>query len=623
MAEATIAKKPIQLPQRMTVKAFADRLSLPLTQVMTELVKNGVMAAMNEEIDYDTAAVVADDLGFTPSPEQREEAVDRESLSEILKEQDAGKLLDRAPIVVVMGHVDHGKTKLLDAIRQTNIVAQEAGGITQHIGAYQVTVPPEKKPSSRPRTGSGGEIPPPDQIGGRDDHAPAGRMITFIDTPGHEAFTAMRSRGARVADVAILVVAADDGVKPQTEEAIRIMDQAKLPFVVAINKVDKPEANVERVKQELAAKNVLVEQWGGRVVAVEVSAKNRTGLSELLDSVLLVAEVEKENLKANPNRPAIGTIIESHVDPGEGPVATVLVHTGTLRVGDVVTTGDVWGKVKALRDFQGAPLPSAGPSVPARILGLKAAPVVGDILRVESDPKILRELKSKKIVRRRTAPPTVVVADEQPSTEVKKLNLVLRADTLGSLEAIKEALAKLRHPDVAAEVVQGGLGNISEADVLRAETSQAFILGFNVVATPAAESVAHGKNMTITTYNVIYDLIADVRQRLEAMLKPEVIETELGRVKILGVFRTEPTYQIIGGRVTVGKVVSTSFLRVVRKDKVVGEGRLSNLQILKTPVNEVTSGQECGMKYEGPPVVELNDVIAAFTREVRKRRIGG
>ncbi len=593
MAEVATTEKTVQLPARLTVKAFAGKLSLPLAQVMTELVKNGVMAAMNEEIDYDTAAVVADDLGFTPNLESTEESVDRESLSEIFKEPDAAKLVDRAPVVVVMGHVDHGKTKLLDAIRQSNVMAGEAGGITQHIGAYQVV---EK-----------------------------GRPITFIDTPGHEAFTAMRSRGARVADVAVLVVAADDGVKPQTEEAIRIMAKAKLPFVVAINKVDKPEANVERVKQELAAKNVLVEQWGGQVVSAEVSAKSRTGIPELLDSVLLVAEVEKENLKANPDRPAIGTIIESHVDPGEGPVATVLVHTGTLRVGDVVSTGDIWGKVKALKDFQERPIQSAGPSVPARILGLKGAPVVGDIVRVETDPKIIRELKSKKVLRRQSATPAV--SQEAPAdtalTQVRKLALVIRADTLGSLEAIKEALKKLRHPEVTAEIVQIGLGNITEADVLRAETSNARLLGFNVVATPAAESVALGKNIVITTYNVIYDLVDNVREQLEKLLKPEVIETELGRVKILGVFRTEPSYQIIGGQVTVGKVTAKAQLRVLRGDEQVAEGRIVQLQSQKSNVSEAVSGQECGLKYEGPPVVQVNDTVVAFTREVRERRIGG
>ncbi|MBI5404737.1 MAG: translation initiation factor IF-2 [Candidatus Kerfeldbacteria bacterium] len=595
MADPTTAKKPVSLPSRMTVKSFADLLNMPVTSVMTQLIKSGVMAAMNEEIDYDTAAIVADDLGFLPTEDAGPaETADRGSLAELVKESDATKLIDRAPVVVVMGHVDHGKTKLLDAIRTTNVVAGEAGGITQHIGAYQVVE--------------------------------RGRPITFIDTPGHEAFTAMRSRGARVADVAILVVAADDGVKPQTEEAIRIIQEAKLPFVVAINKVDKPDANVQKVKQELAAKNVMVEDWGGKIVSAEVSAKNKTGITELLDSVLLVAEVEKENLKANPDRSAVGTIIESHVDAGEGPVATVLVHTGTLKVGDTVTTGAVWGRVKALRDYTGATIPAAGPSVPARILGLKGAPVVGDILKVETDARVLRDLKSKKVVKRAssaaTIKPTSGTGDEAGS-ETQKLNLVIRADTLGSLEAIKGSLAKMSHPEVAAEIIQSGLGNITEADVLRAETSSALLLGFNVVATPSAESVARGKHLTITTYDVIYDLIDDVKAALEKMLKPEVIETELGRVKILGIFRTEPHYQIIGGKVTAGKISANALLRVMRNDQMVGEGKLSNLQVLKSPVNEVVQHQECGMKYEGDPVIQLNDTIYAFSREVRQRHIGG
>lgn len=616
MAETATAKKPVVLPARMTVKAFAERLNLPLTAVMTELVKSGVMAAMNEEIDYDTAAIVADDFGFTPEVELTKEAVDRQSLSAMVKEADDAKLVERAPVVVVMGHVDHGKTKLLDAIRQTNVVEKEAGGITQHVGAYQVTVPAEGEPSSRAER----EIP----RDARDDRAPVGRTITFIDTPGHEAFTAMRSRGARVADVAILVVAADDGVKPQTEEAIRIITEAKLPFAVAINKIDKPEANPQRVKQQLAEKNVLVEDYGGQIVSVSVSAAKGTGLAELLDSVLLVAEVERENLKANPDRSAVGTIIESHVDPGEGPVATVLVHTGTLRVGDVASIGNVWGRVKALRDFQGKSIDQAGPSMPARIIGLKGAPVVGDILQVETDPKAIRELKSKKILRRAGPAPVVIEStSEERADKVQKLNVVVRADTLGSIEAIKESLTKLEHPEVTAELIQSGLGNITEADVLRAETSQALLLGFNVVATPAAESVARGKNVTIKTYKVIYDLVDEVRAALERMLSPEVLETELGRVKILGVFRTEHAYQIIGGKVTDGKVVNGSRLRVLRHDAVIAEGKLTNLQILKTPVKEVTQGQECGMKFEGQPVVQLNDTVVVFAREVRARHIGG
>lgn len=624
MIETTAAKKPVQLPSRMTVKAFSERLAMPLTAVMAELIKNGVMAAMNEEIDYDTAAVIADDLGFSPTLEHMEERADRSSLAELLKEDDPTRLVDRAPVVVVMGHVDHGKTKLLDAIRKTNVMEGEAGGITQHIGAYQVTVPAEGEPSFRQRSGSR-EIP--QHV--RDDRAPVGRTITFIDTPGHEAFTAMRSRGARVADVAILVVAADDGVKPQTEEAIRIINEAKLPLVVAINKIDKPGANPQRVKQQLAEKNVLVEDFGGRVVSVGVSAAKGTGLTELLDSVLLVAEVERQNLKANPQRPAIGTIVESHVDPGEGPVATVLIHTGTLQVGDTVVTGEAWGKIKALKDFQGRVIKEAGPSVPARILGLRASPVVGEVLRVETNPKILRELKTKKVVRRQSSAPTISLPEEPEESKkddrprMQALNLVLRADTLGSLEAIKEALKKLEHAEVAAEIVQSGLGNITEADVLRAETSKALLLGFNVIPSPAAESVAGGKNIEIKTYDVIYDLVADVRAGLEKLLAPEILETEVGRVKILAVFRTEANSQIIGGKVTAGKIVTNTLLRVMRHDRVVAEGKLTQLQSQKRNVSEVAAGNECGMKFQGPPLIEVNDTAVAFSREVRPRKIGG
>lgn len=592
MALTATAKKSVSLPNRMTVKSFAERLSLPLTVVMTQLVKGGVMAAMNEEIDYDTAAVVADDLGFTAEQEvAATETADRQPLSELLKESDTDALVDRAPVVVVMGHVDHGKTKLLDAIRKTNVAGGEAGGITQHVGAYQVV---EKD-----------------------------RPITFIDTPGHEAFTSMRSRGARVADVAILVVAADDGVMPQTEEAIRIIGDAKLPFVVAINKIDKPEANPARVKQELAAKNVLVEDFGGKVVCVEVSAKETRGLTDLLDSVLLVAQVEKENLKANPARPSVGTIIESHVDSGEGPVATVLVHTGTLKVGDTVSTESIWGRVKALRNYRGESIRSAGPSVPAQILGLRGAPTVGDILRTQTDPKVIRELKSRKITPKRSPIVSTTSDAKSKTATVTKLNLVIRADTLGSVEAIKESLTKLNHPEVQPEIVKSGLGNVTEADVMRAETAQALLLGFNVVSTPAAESVARGKHLIITTYDVIYDLVNNVRTALEKLLKPEVIETELGKVKVLALFRTETKSQIIGGKVTAGKVLAGSFLRVVRDDQTVAEGKLAQLQVLKSPATEVVTGRECGMKFEGPPVVQIGDTIVAFNREIKTRHIGG
>lgn len=612
-----MAESPIKIPSTIAVRDFAAKLGLPVASVSAELIKNGVMAAINQEIDFDTAAIIAEDLGKSVALESEEPEPppnEGQTIERYLQEDPGANLTARPPVVVVAGHVDHGKTSLLDAIRETSVTAGEAGGITQKIGAYQVTVPAE----------------------GERDHASNSRIITFIDTPGHEAFTQMRARGAKVADVAILVVAADDGVKPQTEEALRIITAAGLPYLVAITKVDKPEANAGKVKKELAEHQVLLEGWGGQVPVVEVSAKTKQGIDDLLEGILLLADVEAEKLKVNPDRPAVGTIIESHVDPQQGPVASALIQTGTLNVGDEVAVGQVWGKVRALKNDLGQTIKQAPPSTPVQILGLKAAPQVGDILRVSAADA--QELKKKTkahqlrhhlktVVAKKTAvAPEKEKKDGEQDDEkpvVKKLFIILKTDTLGSAEAILESLKKIDHPEVAVEIVQRGLGIISEADVLRAEAAKAAIYGFSVPVSPKADQLARSKNVPIVikTFTVIYDLIDDVTAELETMLPPLIEKKELGRLNVLAVFRNENTFQVVGGKVTEGEVALGTAVEVVRRGATVATGTIAQLQQNKQNTKTVGSGNECGLKVEGQSVIAVGDTLIASTTITTKRKL--
>lgn len=610
MTDIATIKKRVEIPKAVVIKDLAALLELPVTAVITELMKNGVMSSMNERIDYDTAAVIAEDLGFAAAQkeagESENEQTIKEELTELLQQDNIAAQTTRPPVVVVMGHVDHGKTKLLDAIRSTDVVASESGGITQHIGAYQVTVPAQEAPSSK---------------GGMKN--PARRAITFIDTPGHEAFTAMRSRGARVADVAILVVAADDGIKPQTKEAIQIIQQSDIPFLVAINKIDKPEANADRVKEQLAELNLLPEDWGGKIPTVLVSATTRKGVDDLLETVLLLADIEEEQLKADPTRAAVGTVIEAHIDKGEGPVATVVVQTGTLRKGDYVKISGVVGRVKALRNWRGADLAEAAPSVPAKMLGLKSAPEVGDILRViphDEAKKLRREIKPKtervrtKVVYRKKSEE----ADKAPIRQREKLNIVLRCDNLGSQEAILESLQKYESAPVGIEVVAKGLGSITDADVLRAGTAKALLLGFHVVPMPRAAEVAKGKHITISTYTVIYDLLDAVHKELEQRLPVEVVETITGHVRILALFKKEKKGQIVGGKIIDGVATRGSAVRVQRDNATLATGTVADLQHEKKTVAEVKKGSECGIRFAGDPVILEGDMLELYSREERR-----
>jgi len=578
-------KKTIAVPRVITVRAYAELAGIPINRVLAELMKNGVFTSINEKIDFDTATIIGENLNLdVQEAEVKVEEDDKEDkkLEAILAGEKEKDLLDRPPVIVVMGHVDHGKTKLLDSIRSTNVIAGEAGGITQHIGAYQIT---------------------------RKD-----RVITFIDTPGHEAFTAMRSRGAKVADIAILVVAADDGVKPQTVEAFRIIEAAKIPYLVAINKIDKPAADVNKTKQELSTQlNITPEDWGGKTICSPISAKDGTGIEDLLDMVLLLAETEATSLKANPNTEAAGTVIESNVDKTAGPLATILVQNGTLNVGDQLCFNEVvYGKVKSLKNYKGEEIQSAGPSTPAKILGLKISPAVGDILNVGEGEKV----KTKKIKSTSQAADFIPMDNDSAGDEkIPKVNVVIKTDFLGSAEAIEESLMKLNNEKVKVRIINKGLGYITEGDIKRAEDSGAIVLGFNVRMSPAIETLVRERQVTVKMFSIIYDLIRYVKEEMQLLVKPEINRVDLGRLKVLAVFRTENNSQIVGGKVLDGELQNNALIDVKRGDDFIASGKLTRLQSGKQDVNMVEKDQEAGIKYEGKPIIEVDDILVVYKEE--------
>lgn len=579
------------VPAFITVKDFAALLKLPLNRLLSELMKNNVFTSLNEKIDFETAAIIGADLGVEISlieenASEEAAASAQDKIKATLSEGDASQHSTRPPVVVIMGHVDHGKTKLLDTIRHTNVVDTEAGGITQHIGAYQIT---------------------------HNDKA-----VTFIDTPGHEAFTAMRNRGAKVADIAVLVVAADDGVKPQTVEAYRIIEAAKLPFLVAINKIDKPEANLDKVKQELSSQlNVIPEDWGGKIVCVPLSAKTGDGVKELLDMILLISDVVAEGLKADPKLPAVGTIIESRLDKGEGPIATVLVQNGTLRVGDPISfNGLACGKVRSLKDHTGAIVSEAIPGMPVKLNGLKFVPEVGDVLEVGEGERVKQ--KGRSLVSSAAA----VNTDNSEAPTGPAINLVVKSDTLGSGEAIENSLSKIDSQGVRVNIISKGLGNISEGDIVRAETNGAMLVGFNVRIAPSAEELARDKGITVALYKVIYDLINDIKVKIQELVKPEIERVDLGRLKVAAVFRTEPKLQILGGRVLDGVIKANTKLEVKRGDEIISTGTLASLQSGKQDVPSVETNQECGLRFEGAPIVEVGDILLCYEEKQTIKKVG-
>lgn len=594
------AGRAVILPPVLTVREFATALQLPLTTVISELMKNGILVAMNERLDYDTASVIADDLGFVVTKQEgvvdnsgNEQTSQVEALKASLDSEEEKNLRPRPPVIVVMGHVDHGKTKLLDAIRKTNIIDTESGGITQHIGAYQTVR--------------------------------NGRAITFIDTPGHEAFTVMRSRGARVADIAILVVAADEGVMPQTVEAIKIIQAAKLPIVVALNKMDKEGANPDKVKTELANLGVQVEEWGGKVPIVPISAKNGEGIDKILETILLVADMEADRIRANPERPAAGTIIDARIDKGEGPVATLLVQSGTLRPQDpLVVNGQIYGTVRAMKNYLGKGVKSAPPSTPVKILGFKIAPEVGDVLDVAKFSTSEKVRKTR--ISGAGAAATMMSAQpvtEETDEEKKKiwLNVYVKADVLGSLEAILQSLEKYQSAVVGVRVAGKGLGNFTDAEVLRAASQGTILLGFHVQPMAGVAELILEKNVEFHLFKVIYDLLNFVEVKLNELVPPELIITELGTLKVLVIFRSEHREQVVGARVDQGKILENCFVRVWRNRQYIADGKATSVQLGKMTVKEASAGHECGIRYEGKEPLQVNDVLEAYSKEETKKKI--
>ncbi len=588
-------KKIVKIPATVTVKKFSNILNIPVSQVITELLKNKILATINEEIDYETASIIAEDLGFTTEElieTSDDQTMTLENLLEICKtEKESGKnLYPRPPIVTILGHVDHGKTTLLDTIRKASVAEKEAGGITQHISAYQA----KKK----------------------------GKLITFVDTPGHEAFSGMRERGVSIADIAVLVVAADDGVRPQTKEVIKYLKEKKIPTVVAINKVDKPEANIQRVKQELADNDILIEQWGGNYISAEVSAKQNIGIDELLESILLVSEVE--DFKADEKRNALGVVLESHLDTNKGPVATVLIKTGILKVGQDVVVGKTYGRIRRIEDFVGKSLPFAGPSTPVSIMGLVDAPNTNDVLQVASG-KTAARLKSKNIgdassdQKERFTSQNMMrkIEDEK----IQKLNIILKSDVQGSLEAIEQILSAIVSDEVAVNYIEVGVGGITESDIKIAAPSKAIIFGFNTEPTTVAKRLAEASGVEIKTYKIIYELVAEVKRLLIEMLPPEIIRTDYGKMEVLAIFKTGKHDMIVGGKVIEGKIVKKSSLEIYHGEKMVGKGSLSNLQQNKVPADEVEKGNECGLVFEGDAKIKEGDIILSYTEEERKKTL--
>jgi len=587
----------VVLPSKLTVRELADRLGMPATKLIVELMKNGILATQNDNIDHDTAMIVAEELGFKVEEEKKVEEDNNEHVQNLESILGKEKGEPRSPVIVVMGHVDHGKTKLLDAIRKTDVVATEAGGITQHIGAYQVVWIDPKTKSKKP--------------------------ITFIDTPGHEAFTVMRSRGAKVADIAILVVAADDGVKPQTVEAINIIKAAKLPVVVAINKIDKEGADPQRVRTELSQHGIISDEWGGDTPMVEISAKQGLHIDKILDTLLLVAEMHDATIRANAERSAAGTVIEAHLDKGEGPVATILVQAGTLKVNDpLVINGEIYGKVRAMRNYRGENLKEAPPSTPVRILGFKVAPQVGDVLDVGSAGSAqMIDVKAKRTQQSGAERHGAQAIKKEEDEEKKYLNVVVKADTLGSLEAIIGSLEKIKNEEVGVMIVGKGLGNITADDVSKADAAHAVLYGFNVSAITLAQEMLQNTGVEFKQYKIIYDLLDDIKERLQKLLNLEVTVTELGNFKVMAIFRTEKNTMVLGGRVEMGKLLKDSKVRVKRGGEIIGLGKLTQLQTNKQVVNEIKEGTECGVQFEGKLRVEVGDVLEAYKEESKEKKL--
>jgi translation initiation factor IF-2 len=584
--------KTIEIPRVLSVKELGDLMGVSPVEVIKELMKNGVMAAINQVIDFETAAIVATDMGFDAQEARTSEAAEVPVATETggfkIVEEDGAELLSRPPVVTIMGHVDHGKTSLLDAIRETKVTASEAGGITQHIGAYQVHVNDQD--------------------------------ITFLDTPGHEAFTAMRARGAQVTDVAVLVVAADDGVMPQTKEAIDHAKAAGVPIVVAMNKIDLETANPDRVKTELSENGVIIEEWGGDTPLVPVSARTKEGLDDLLSNILVVSEVL--DLKANPQRAAIAIVVEAEMSKTRGPLATVLVKTGTLHVGDYVIVGETMGRIKAMLNDRGKRIKSAGPSEPAELLGLDAVPKAGEIATVAPDEKTARSTVLSRVREREAAAmhqqqhvSLDTLFGEISAGKLKELNIILKTDVQGSIEPIRSSLERLSNEQVKVKIIHTGTGGVTETDVMLAIASKGVIIAFNTSEQGGAERLASDEKVDIRHYSVIYNIVEDVDKALKGMLEPTFKEVVTAHAEVRQVFRVARKNSIAGCFVRDGTINRNDTARVMRNGAVQHEGKLTSLKRFQEDVREVTTNFECGIQIEGFDSFEEGDVIEFFRME--------
>ncbi|WP_414713540.1 translation initiation factor IF-2 [Schnuerera sp.] len=575
----------IEIDDNIIVKDLADKMGINATQIITKLIGLGVMANQNQSIDFDTASIIGDEFGYKIVLEESDDEKDIDNEFDLDFDDEPTSLKPRPPVVTVMGHVDHGKTSLLDAIRKTSVTTQEAGGITQHIGASIVNI--------------------------------EGKKIIFLDTPGHEAFTSMRARGTQVTDLAILVVAADDGVMPQTIEAINHAKAANVPIIVAINKIDKPDANIERIKQELVEHGLVPEEWGGDTISVPVSALKKEGIDDLLEMILLLAEMQE--LKANPNRKAVGTVIEAQLDKGKGPVATILVQKGTLRVGDMVVSGSASGRVRAMFDDKGKKVKKAGPSIPVAILGLSEVPLSGDLLYAVKDDKTARNYadRKKELVREEQLKLSQKVSlddlfEKIQLGEIKDLNIIIKTDVRGTIDAKRQSLEKLENEEVKINVIHGGVGGITESDIMLASASNAIIIGFNVRPTLNALDIAKLEKVDVRTYRVIYDAIEDIKSAIKGMLEPKYIEEVIGRAQVRATFKVPNVGVVAGIYVQQGKITRNSIIRLLRDDVVIFEGKVSSLKRFKDDVREIASGYEGGLGLENYNDIKEGDILEAF-----------
>ncbi len=589
----------IEVEDMITVGALAERLSLPVTQIITVLMKNGVLATVNEKIDFDTAQIITGELGLEDIELVRKAAAD-EAAPRVKFVSTDPNAASRPPVVAVMGHVDHGKTSLLDAIRSANVVKGEAGGITQHISAYKIEHPTEKGQT---------------------------RGITFLDTPGHEAFAALREHGAMLTDLVIIVIASDDGIKPQTLEAIRFARKAGVKMLVAITKIDKQDGDQNRIKQQLSENELMPEEWGGDTVILGVSAKTGEGIKELLDMVLLIADVEE--LKAVYKAPATGLIIESHMETGRGAVAEALVEQGTLRPGDFVVAGGTYAKVRNLESTTGGALKEATPSTPVVITGFKALPEFGDAFQVVKDEKEARAVASGEGASRKSGAGTLEMSSNElirlinRSNELQELNIIVKADVQGSLTSVIDSLKTLDTGEVAVRIVGSGVGAITENDMHMAHTSKAIIYGFDVQLPSNIKQIASRDKVSVRMYKVIYELIDDVKAELTKLLAPEVIETDLGRLVVKGIFKTTKTEVICGGEVTKGKLVAPALARVIRDKETLAEVEVTMLKRGPVEAKEVQEGEMCGMTFVSKARVDIaeGDWVEFFTRELKTRTL--